>query len=218
MFSENFFIVFLAQSVWLWSLRFEKSPSPELTKGRGSDSGFGLFRGVSPGEPGGAPKVPKQVENGIKKSINSKDFSYMFPHILQAQKYPPIHIYIPPLGRAHLGSVLSLLVFPGFLPPDPPGWASLALPSGNLDRKVPHFGAEQSGSGLECPKSGPVSRFLEFCIRIWPGFLNFCRFLTQISKSSQLFYGNFCVSHIFFRKFLCFPHFFIDFLIPCMCV
>lgn len=119
-FSENFFIVFLAQSVWLWSLRFEKSPSPELTKGRGSDSGFGLFRGVSPGEPGGAPKVPKQVENGLKKSINSKDFSYMFPHILQAQKYPPIHIYIPPPREGTSGVSFVTFGVSWVSPPRPP--------------------------------------------------------------------------------------------------
>ena len=74
----------------------------------------------------------------------------MFPHILQAQNDPPILIYTPPQGEGIFDTF-------GGLAGCPRGLAGPVRPSGNLDQKVPHFGAGLARSGQKVPSN-------------WPGF------------------------------------------------
>ena len=106
-----------------------------------------LSQGTSPFFPGFQARTFRVLSKNESQKVdkNQGHFLYVSPYIA-GQKVPPDpYIYTPP---REVASGARFATF-GSFPPDPPGWASLALPSGNLDRKVPHFGAEQSGSGLK---------------------------------------------------------------------
>jgi len=148
-------------------------------------------RRVPWGSGGGPVRNAKKCENGPENDRKtrhiSKGISYMFPHILQAQNDPPILIYTPPGGG----------IFDRFggLAGCPRGLAGPDRPSGNLNQKVPHFGAGWARSGPESAlQLARISRFPSFWGSMDPDFPDFSIFKVHISGFLDLPLPDFRIS------------------------
>jgi len=153
---------------------------------------------------GGPVKNAKKCENGpendqktrhISKGISG--ISYMFPHILQAQNDPPILIYTPP-GGGHIRPFRGLAGCPR-------GLAGLDRPSGNLNQKVPHFGAGWARSGPESAPNWPGFPDFHVFLMGFPGFLDSGSPHFRISRFREPTFPDFSILGAHISGFLDFP-------------
>jgi len=140
----------------------------------------------------------KKCENGPENDQKTRHgISYMFPHILQAQNDPPILIYTPPRGRAYLTVSGPRGLSSGLAGPD--------RPSGNLNQKVPHFGAGWARSGPESAPNWPGFPDFHVFLMGFPGFLDSGSSHFRISRFLEPTFPDFSISGAHISGFLDFP-------------